>query len=183
MNVSDIRIETERLILRPPQIEDFDGWTALLADAESARFIGGAVSRPEAWRNMMVVAGSWAIHGFGMFSVIEKAGNRWIGRIGPWQPEGWPGTEVGWGLLRDAWGKGYAAEAAAASMDYAFDVLDWERVIHTIVPANEPSRKLAQRLGSQHLGTCHLPPPIDEPPNELWGQTREQWQLRRTRKS
>lgn len=39
-------------------------------------------------------AGAWTIRGFSMFSVIEKDSGQWIGRLGPWQPEGWPGTEV-----------------------------------------------------------------------------------------
>lgn len=48
-----------------------------------------------------------------MFSVIEKKTARWIGRLGPWQPEGWPGSEVGWDLHPDAWGQGYAVAGAA----------------------------------------------------------------------
>ena len=106
MNWQDIRIETERLVLRPPQAEDFDGWAANMADAESARFIGGLQPRAVAWRGFLTMVGSWAIQGFGMFSVIEKSSGRWIGRMGPWFPEGWPGREVGWGLARHAWGKG-----------------------------------------------------------------------------
>ena len=68
------------------------------------------------------MAGAWAIQGFAMFSVIEKVSGRWIGRIGPWQPEGWPGTEIGWGIVRDRCGFGYATEAAAATIDWAFAV-------------------------------------------------------------
>ena len=47
------------------------------------------------------MAGSWALNGFGMFSVIEKASGLWLGRIGPWRPDGWPGNEVGWGLVSE----------------------------------------------------------------------------------
>ena len=66
---------------------------------------------------------AWALQGFSMFSVIEKASGDWIGRLGPWAPEGWPGTEVGWGIVRSAWGKGYATEGAAATIDWAFDTM------------------------------------------------------------
>ena len=89
-----------------------------------------------------------------MFSVIEKASGRWVGRLGPWQPEGWPGTEVGWGLARDAWGKGYATEGAAAAIDWAFDALGWDDVIHCIDPGNAalgPGRR-APRLGPSRPG-------------------------------
>jgi RimJ/RimL family protein N-acetyltransferase len=113
-----------------------------------------------------------------MFSVIEKASGRWIGRLGPWQPEGWPGTEVGWSLHPDAWGKGYATEGASAAMDYAFDVLGWDDVIHCIDPDNTPSQRVALALGSSKRGPGRMPPPHDNAPCEIWGQTRAEWRAR-----
>lgn len=172
-------LETERLLLRPIVQADLDGWAALLADPDSARFIGGVMSRAEAWRGMAAMAGSWLLKGFGMFSIVEKESGRWIGRVGPWQPEGWPGTEVGWGLIKDAWGRGYAAEGATAAIDWAFDTLGWTQVIHTIDPRNLPSIALAERLGSRDQGPCRLPPPLDKLDVRAWGQTREQWLNRR----
>ena len=173
------RIETERLILRPTVAEDFEGWARLMGDEENSRYIGGPQSRPVAWRGFLSMAGAWAIQGYAMFSVIEKASGRWVGRLGPWQPEGWPGTEVAWGLLREAWGKGYALEGATAAMDYAFDVLGWEQVIHTIAPANAASKVVARKLGSALLGPGQLPDPFQHVEIELWGQSRTQWRARR----
>jgi RimJ/RimL family protein N-acetyltransferase len=174
-----IRIETDRLILRPPRLEDFDGWAANMADEEAAHFIGGYQPRAAAWRNFLVMAGAWQMQGFAMFSVIEKASGRWIGRLGPWQPEGWPGTEVGWGLAREAWGKGYALEGAAASIDWAFDHLGWTDVIHSIDRDNLASQALARRLGSANRGPGQLPAPYEHVPIDIWGQTREAWRRRR----
>jgi RimJ/RimL family protein N-acetyltransferase len=114
-----------------------------------------------------------------MFSVIEKSSGQWIGRMGPWQPEGWPGTEVGWGLAQHAWGKGYALEGASACMDWAVDQLGWTEIIHCIDPDNLASQKLAQRLGSRLRGPGKLPAPFEDAPIELWGQTRDEWQRRR----
>ncbi len=173
------RIETERLILRPPQAEDFDGYAANMADAEAARFIGGEQPRPVAWRGFLSSAGAWMIQGFSMFSVIEKAPGQWVGRLGPWYPEGWPGTEVGWGLCRSAWGKGYAYEGSVAAIDWVFENLDWNEVIHSIAPDNVPSQALARRLGSSLRGPGQLPTPFEDSPIEIWGQTREQWCKRR----
>ena len=85
-----------------------------------------------------------------MFSIIEKATGNWVGRLGPWRPNGWPGTEIGWGLARSAWGKGYATEGAAAAMDYVVDHLGWTEIIHTILPENTGSIKVAERLGSRY---------------------------------
>ncbi len=174
-----LKLETERLILRPPCLEDFDDWARLMADPQGARFIGGPMARSAAWRNFLTMVGAWQIQGFGFFSVIEKAGDRWLGRIGPWHPEGWPGTEVGWGLLEEARGHGYAFEAATAAIDWAFDHLRWQEVIHCIDPANAPSRALARRLGSSRGPSKRLPPPLEHEVLDIWGQTREQWRRRR----
>jgi RimJ/RimL family protein N-acetyltransferase len=172
-------LETQRLILRPPIAEDFEPWAAFSGDEETMRHLGGVQGRSAAWRGICTMTGAWAIRGFSMFSVIEKASGRWIGRLGPWEPEGWPGTEVGWGLARDAWGKGYATEGAAAAMDYAFGELGWSEAIHTIDPANHGSQAVARRLGSKILRQCTLPPPIEAGVLDVWGQTRAQWLARR----
>ncbi len=168
-------LETARLLLRSPRQDDLDGWAELMADEQAARFIGGPLTRSEAWRAMAAMAGSWLLKGFGMFSVIEKSSGRWIGRVGPWQPEGWPGPEVGWALLPSAWGRGYARESAKAAIDWSFEALDWPEVIHTIAPDNVSSQRLAQRLGAANAGPTQLPPPLDRLPVELWRQSRDDW--------
>lgn len=171
-------IETERLILRPPEAADLDGWAELMGDAEAARFIGGVQPRAGAWRGLAAMTGSWALHGFGMFSVVEKASGRWIGRLGPWRPEGWPGSEVGWGLVRSAWGKGYATEGAAAAMNWAVGALGWNDIIHCIDPANQASARVAERLGSTLRGRGRLPAPFEQVEVDLWGQSADSWRER-----
>lgn len=172
-------LHTDRLTLRPTRLEDFPRWAEMMADPEAARFIGGVQPAATVWRSLMGMAGAWALTGVSMFSVIERNSGLWLGRIGPWQPHGWPGSEVGWALHRDAWGQGYAQEAATAAMDYAVDVLAWEEVIHTIAPDNLPSMRLAQRLGSTLRGPGRLPPPFETIHVEVWGQTAAQWRARR----
>ncbi|RKH32071.1 GNAT family N-acetyltransferase, partial [Corallococcus sp. CA031C] len=66
-------LETPRLILRPPTLQDLDGFSAMMADPESARFIGGLQPRSNVWRAICTMAGSWALQGFAMFSVFEKS--------------------------------------------------------------------------------------------------------------
>ena len=175
MDTTNPHIETRRLLLRPTAPEDFEGWAALMADAETARHIGGVQPREVAWRGFLAMAGAWTIQGFAMFSVMEKKSGRWIGRLGPWVPEGWPGTEVGWGLLRGAWGQGYAVEGATAAIDWAFAHLGWTEVIHTIAPENAPSQGVARRLGSKLLRPGKLPPPFEHVAVDIWGQSREEW--------
>ena len=99
------------------------------------------------------------------------------GRVGPWHPEGWPGDEVGWGILREFEGQGYAYEASVATIDWAFQVLGWQNVIHCIPEANVCSTALAQRLGWTRQRLVVLPPPAGTQV-WMWGQTREQWRDR-----
>ena len=179
MNPTEIRIETERLLLRPPRIEDFDRYAELNADEDAMRYIGGCTVRAAAWRKFLQQPGAWLIQGFGMFSVLEKATGQWLGQMGPWKPDGWPGNEIGYAFHPQAWGKGYATEAAVAAMDWAFANLGWDDVIHCIDPGNAPSQALARRLGSRNRGPGRLPPPFEANPVDVWGQTRAEWEARR----
>jgi RimJ/RimL family protein N-acetyltransferase len=131
--------------------------------------------RAVSWRGLMTMIGAWHAQGFGMFSVIEKSTGRWIGRLGPWMPEGWPGREIGWALVRDCWGRGYATEGAVAATNWAFDRLGWTDIIHSIAPENLASQRVALRLGSRNRGPGHLPAPYEHDPVDIWGQTRDEW--------
>lgn len=173
-------LETPRLILRPPVQADFDGFASMAQEEQTMRYIGGVAVRDSAWRYMAILTGAWALLGYSMFSVIEKETGRWIGRLGPWRPGGteggWPGNEVGWGLVASAQGKGYAAEGATAAINWAFDVLGWESVIHCIHKDNAPSIRLAERLGSRRQReNVSLPPPFHGTMVDIYGQTRDEW--------
>lgn len=172
-------LHTERLTLRVPQVEDFERYAEVIGDPVAARHIGGHLPRAGAWRRFLQMPGAWLLQGFAMFSVIETASGRWVGQTGPWRPEGWPGNEIGYVFHPDAWGQGYALESAVAAIDWAFDTLDWDEIVHCIAPENVASQKVAQRLGSTVRGPVRLPPPSDEVAVELWGQTRAQWRAGR----
>jgi RimJ/RimL family protein N-acetyltransferase len=79
-----------------------------------------------------------------------------IGRVGLWEPEGWPGLEVGWRLHREAWGHGYATEAARAAIGWAWTVLEAAELISLIAPGNHASQRVAQRLGHVPAETLEL---------------------------
>ena len=66
-------------------------------------------------------------------------------------------------------------------MDYAVDVLGWDDVIHSIDPANLASQQVACRLGSTLRGPGKLPPPHENAPCEIWGQSAADWRSRRKR--
>src|SRR5215471_8775483 len=116
-------LKTDRLILRMWEPEDFEPYAGMTADPEVIQFIapdGKPLSRFDAWRSFAAAVGHWHLRGFGMFAVVEQATGDFVGRIGPWQPEGWPGFEVGWALRRKYWGRGYATEAVKACISYSF---------------------------------------------------------------
>ena len=152
MDLATLQLETPRLLLRPTRREDFEPWAAFMADPESARYRRRRAAASRRWRGFFSMAGAWAIQGFAMFSVIEKASGRWIGRIGPWQPEGWPGTEIGWGIVRDRCGSAMRPKPRRATIDWAFAELGWTEVIHTIDVANVASHAVARKLGSRNRG-------------------------------
>jgi RimJ/RimL family protein N-acetyltransferase len=153
-------IDTPRLTLRMPVLEDFDDFARLYGDVEVARSIsldGRPLTRYEAWRSFAAQVGHWQLRGYGMFSVRERATGEFVGRIGPWYPEGWPGLEIGWSLLSSFWGRGYATEAAAASIDFAFSQLDQTEIISLILSDNVRSLAVARRLGEEYVGDVALP--------------------------
>jgi RimJ/RimL family protein N-acetyltransferase len=169
-------IETERLTLRPWRSADIAPNTAMLADPGTARFItsdGKPVTDAfVGWRNAAIMAGHWALHGFGMFVVEEKLTGRFVGRVGPWSPTGWPGFEIGWGISSDFRGKGYAAEAARASIDWAFATFEIDRVIHCIDRENTASQRVARRLGAEIEREIDLFGHVAD----LWVTSRQRWQ-------
>lgn len=141
-------LTTERLILRLPEERDLDAVAATMADAETMRFTnhGQPIDRAESWRRIATQLGHWQLRGYGPFAVEEKATGRWVGRVGPWRPEGWPGLELIWTIARPCWGRGYASEAAIAARAWTVSTLGANRLISLIDPSNAGSRGVARKL-------------------------------------
>lgn len=131
--------------------EDFEQHAAMSADPEVMRFLGGVVDSAQSWRSMALHCGHWALRGYGQWVVERKADATLLGRCGLWNPEGWPGLELGWKVARGAWGDGCATEAARAAMQWAFTELDAPRLISLIHPDNIASIRVAERLGLRPL--------------------------------
>jgi RimJ/RimL family protein N-acetyltransferase len=163
---------TDRLVLRPFGPQDFEPYAEMMADPGVARFLtldGKPQSRGDAWRGLAALIGCWTLRGFGVWAVTEASNGDFVGRVGPWQPEGWPGFEVGWGIAPDRQGRGYATEAAAAAVHWAFTVLGQAEVVHIIRPDNTPSQAVARRLGARIAGQWDAP----------WGARCDLWATER----
>ncbi len=153
-----IILETERLILRMFREDDSEAYARICADAEVMRYLGEgrALSVLEAWRQMAYIVGHWQLRGYGHWAVEEKSSGRLMGRIGFFNPAGWPGFELGWTLGREFWGKGYATEGARRAHKYAFEEMDRDHVISLIQPDNKASIKVAERLGEKLEGQTQV---------------------------
>ena len=138
--------------------DDLEAYAAMCADAEVMRYIGDGkpVDRVGAWRQMAMMCGQWHLKGHGQFALEERATGALLGRAGYFEPEGWPGFEVGWLLRRESWGHGYALEAARVVVRRAFTAMGRERVISLIRPANARSIRVAERLGERLDGRAEI---------------------------
>jgi RimJ/RimL family protein N-acetyltransferase len=160
-----MQLETERLLLRPLSEDDLDAIAPLYGDADVMRYIGAGVpwTRHRAAEAIDRWTSYWAADGFGMLAVVRREDDALIGDVGllAWNPDTWshgtrasigPGAEIeiGWTLGRDAWGRGYATEAARAVRDWARDELGLERLISLIHPENAASIRVAEKLGERY---------------------------------
>ena len=151
-------LETERLRLRMFRQDDLDAYAAICEDVEVMRYLGDGkpLGRVDTWRQMAMILGHWQLRGYGLFALEEKATGALVGRAGFFEPEGWPGFELGWMLRRASWGRGYATEAARRLLDHAFTDMKRERVISLIRSANAPSIRVAERLGERLDGRAEI---------------------------
>jgi RimJ/RimL family protein N-acetyltransferase len=169
-----LTVETDRLTLRMLRESDFDAYAEMCADPEVMRYIGDGqpLDRPLAWRNLAMMIGHWSLRGYGLWAAQERTSGVLVGRVGFWNPEGWPGFELGWMLRRSFWGRGYATEGARAALRFAFTGLGQPHVISLIHPENAASIHVARRLGERLTG-----------PTEVMGKsvlvyriTRDEWE-------
>jgi RimJ/RimL family protein N-acetyltransferase len=172
-------LQTARLTLRPPTLDDLDQWVMTDSENDVARTTGTPEDRLRCHADLLKLAGGWALNGFGSLLLFKKDDGVLIGRVGPSRPLDWPEIEVGWALLPEFTGQGFALEGAAAAMDFALIELGRSRVVHTIRPENITSQKLATRLGSRNCGPIALPALYQDVPNDGWFQTREEWVINR----
>jgi RimJ/RimL family protein N-acetyltransferase len=167
-------LTTERLRLRGFQPSDHQPLAAIQADPEVLRYIadGQPLTPAASWRSLALHVGHWYLRGYGNWAVVERATGRMIGRVGLWNPEGWPGLEVGWLLARDQWGKGYATEAARAAVHHAFTTLDADHVISVIRQDNVASIRVAEKIGETYERTAQ----VNGREACIYGLARATWQ-------
>jgi RimJ/RimL family protein N-acetyltransferase len=150
-------LRTARLLLRPWRAGDRDGLAAINADARVMRHIGGGVlDRTESDALWGRLRRDWTERGFAPWAVERTTDGALLGFCGlavpTFLPQVLPAVEIGWRLRRDAWGRGYATEAASAALAAGWASLGLAQVIAIVHPENRRSLALAGRLGMRVTG-------------------------------
>jgi RimJ/RimL family protein N-acetyltransferase len=147
-------LETERLVLRGFCEADLDAHAAILSDPVVMKHFGGHLfGREESWRRLLGGVGLWQLQGTGLLAAERKSDAKLVGHVGLFdyhreiEPsiEGRP--ELGYIFAADVHGQGLAREACDTLLAWADDMLEADETVAIISIGNEPSIKLAERLG------------------------------------
>lgn len=142
------RIETARLNLRPFTPDDLDDLFLVFGDPEVMRYISGGKprSREDTETGLLRTIEGWKKRGFGFWAMTQKGLERVIGYCGLVPLEDTPEIEVAYGLTKSEWGKGFASEAAQASLRFGFEELKLERIVAVVHPENTSSKRVLEKL-------------------------------------
>ena len=144
-----IILETPRLLLRQMSLDDLDFVADLLADPEVMRYYPRCCDREESEAWIRRQRARYAKDGFGFWLAVAHDTGEPVGQAGLLMQNLDGVMQVGLGYLmhRPFWRRGFADEACAGILDHAFETLGMGRVVCPIRPENEPSRRLAEKLG------------------------------------
>jgi RimJ/RimL family protein N-acetyltransferase len=167
-------VTTARVRLRAFRAGDLDAFAAMQANPEVMRHLvtGRTATRIEVWRTMAGFLGQWALRGYGMWACERLDDGAFVGSVGVFRPLDWPEPEIAYSLDLPFWGQGLATEAATAARAWLFNRLPLPRAASFIRPANQRSKRVAERLGA-----------VCEQTFALRGSTFEYWVHHRTGRS
>jgi ribosomal-protein-alanine N-acetyltransferase len=181
---ADLRLVTDRLVLRRWQPSDREPFAALNADPEVMRQFAAPLDRTASDAFVDRIEASFDELGYGLWAVEVRASASFVGFAGlarqTFEAPFNPSVEVGWRLARSAWGHGYATEGARATLDHAFGALGLDEVVSITTPGNERSRAVMRRLGmtrdpQDDFEQPHLPPGHPLRPAVLYRISRADW--------
>ena len=160
-----IVVETPRLVLRRLEERDAEFVFTLVNDSAWLQFIGDKGVRTLDDARAYLRNGPidmYAKHGHGLYCVETKADGEAIGMCGLIKRDTLPDVDLGYAFLPQARGGGYAYEAASATMTYARETLNIQRVLAIVSPGNKGSIALLEKLGFRFDKSLHLPPKEDQ---------------------
>jgi RimJ/RimL family protein N-acetyltransferase len=177
-------LRTERLILRAWRDADLEPFATMNGDPAVMSHFVAPLTREESDRLVDRIRQSWATQGFGLWAVERQADGRFLGFTGlalhTFEAPFTPAVEIGWRLATDAWGHGYATEAARAAVRYGFETLGLDEILSWTTVANEPSRRVMERLGmtrtpADDFDHPSIPAGHHQRPHVLYRLSRSSW--------
>jgi RimJ/RimL family protein N-acetyltransferase len=167
----DVFLETDRLVLRRFTGDDLELLVELDSDPEVKRYIddGAPVDRQELAAMLAWWLGYYERYeGYGFWAAVEKASGAFVGwfHLRPGEGAGPREPELGYRLLREAWGRGYATEGSKALIDKAFAELGAERVYASTMVVNTGSWRVMEKVGLRYVRTFHAGWPVKIPGDE-----------------
>ncbi len=151
-------LETPRMMLRTWTLDDAEAAFAIYGDPEVMHFLGGRPDQNvEETRTRLAERriAPQEQHGFCLWAMVEKTTGNVVGSCGLQHLDRGADVEVGYHLARAAWGKGYATEAAAASLRHGFEQLGLRRILAVVNPANHASRRVLEKISMRFEGMGH----------------------------
>jgi RimJ/RimL family protein N-acetyltransferase len=139
-------IETGRMRLRAPRLADFEHWAAFFA-SDRSRFERGPLDRVQGYQTWAADVALWTLRGYGAFGMEDRTTGAYLGEVGIYQSAEFPAPELGWFVVPEAEGRGYAFEGAQAVIAWVRETLGWDRLCSIIDPGNARSIALGLRLG------------------------------------
>ncbi|MBX2804608.1 MAG: GNAT family N-acetyltransferase [Hyphomicrobiales bacterium] len=144
-------IETERLLLRAWTEDDRTSWAEMGGDIHVMEYFPNLHTRERSDEMLDRFNNHIFEHGFGFWALEDRKSGEFIGFTGLLRSgiaaHFTPCVEIGWRLARSHWGKGYATEAALASLEFGFERLGLKEIAAMAVVANLRSRRVMERIG------------------------------------
>jgi RimJ/RimL family protein N-acetyltransferase len=182
-----LELRTRRTLLRQWKDSDLPAWIAMNADPQVRRHFPALLTEEEACGEAQRVRDAISQRGWGIWALEIPGVLPFAGLVGlhvtSFDAPFVPAVELGWRLPQAAWGQGYASEAAAAAVEFAFDTLELPQVVAFTIPANTASRRVMERLGMRHDAADDFDHPKVEPGHPmrrhvLYRLTREMYKTR-----
>ncbi len=156
-----LSIMTDRLILRPQTLADYDVWFSVYSDPEIFKVVNApGFTAEEAWNRLLRNVGHWASFGYGIFSVFSKEEGQFLGETGlahfrrGVDPDFDQHVEASWVIKRSAQGQGIATEAARAAHQWFVEVYKPSQTVCLISKNNAASIRVANHIGYEITQAC-----------------------------
>lgn len=146
-----VHLTTPRLLLRAWSDDDAEAFAAINSDPRVMEFFPALLDRAQSDALMARIRREMDERGYGAYAVEERATGKLIGFTGLSVPAFdapfMPAVEIGWRLAREAWGQGYATEAASAARDHGFQNLGLDEIVSFTTEWNRPSQRVMKKIG------------------------------------